>query len=266
VTAQKIAGHLYAFLAKYRQLLTTIPMNIRNICLLILFVTAGRLSATELYNLDFTPPEVGSYEVIFGKPTVQSSVGPFTDALVFHAVTTYDQIRLPITADAQQYNIQYDVFTHNLVNSQYTFDIALDTPQVRTVALHGGQNAIEVYQPFAGVTNIGALTNDQVYHFEIRIDLVANVWSVAVDGMQRFSHAFESSELRSLRFTMSPWIANASDAPGTYAALDNVVVTDVPEPSSAALALIGLVVGLGAVSVRSRFRARRRSCFDCNVS
>ena len=238
---KKSARFLRAFSSNLAPFRTLPPMNIRYLCLVFLFVATSRLAATELYNLDFTPPEVGSYQVVFGNPTVQSSVGPFTDALVFHAVSTYDQIRLPINSDALQYNIQYDVFGHNLVNSNYIFHMTLDTPEVRSVSLHGGQNRIEVFQPFV-LANLGPFANDQVYHFEIRVDLVANLWSVLVDGTQRFSHTYDASDLQSIRFTMSPAVGGTGDAPGTYAALDNVVVTDVPEPGPFALFVIGLVL------------------------
>ena len=66
-------------------------------------------SAAELYNLQFGGSDVGTYQTVFGNPTVQSSVGPFAHALVFHAVTTYDQVLLPITVAGPRYDIQYDV-------------------------------------------------------------------------------------------------------------------------------------------------------------
>jgi hypothetical protein len=234
-------------------------MKTSSLYLLTLFIVAGPLSATELHNLDFTPPEVGIYETVFGSPSVQSSVGPFTDALVFHAVTFYDQIRLPINLSAPRYNIQYDVFTHNLLNSQYAFTMLLDTPEVRNVGFHGVLNDIYAYQPFVGVVNLGPFANDQVYHLEISIDLAANLWSVAVDGTQKFSHTIDASGLESIRFSMAPWTVGASNAPGTYAALDNVTVNAIPEPSSAALVVTGLVFCIGAVYSRFKSGARRNS-------
>ena len=49
--------------------------------MVFLAALAGRGYAEELYNLDFTDPEVGAYKVNFGTPSVQHSVGPFSDAL-----------------------------------------------------------------------------------------------------------------------------------------------------------------------------------------
>ena len=80
-----------------------------------------------LYDLDFTPTEVGSYTTVFGAPSIQHTVGPLTDALLFHAVVGYDQILLPISVAAPQYQISYDVFVHGLVNSKYDFLSLVDT-------------------------------------------------------------------------------------------------------------------------------------------
>jgi hypothetical protein len=51
---------------------------------------------------------------------------------------------------------------------------------------------------------------------------------------------------------MAPWITGAVDAPDTYVALDNVVLSVIPETPSVTLALAGLLLWLGRV--RTRFR------------
>jgi hypothetical protein len=219
-------------------------MKTTRLLLFLLVLGLTRLSATVLYDIDFTPPDTGTYHVVFGSPTVQSSVGPFTDALVFHAVSTYDQISLAINSSAPQFDIQYDVFGHNLVNSLYDFSLTLDTPEVRTIDLNGHTNEIYVYQPSAGDTSLLALTNDQVYHFEIFVNLGANLWTVTINGVQKYSHAFGATSLQALRFTMDPSVGGTGDMPGTYAALDNIKVNAIPEPSAFALIASGLAAGL----------------------
>lgn len=214
--------------------------------LIFMVVLSGAASssfATVLYNLDFAPNDIGTYQTVFGNPSVQSSVGPFANALVFQA-NDYQQIELPIGTAGPDYNIQYDVMTHNLLNSQYGFRIFLDTPYVRTVGLDGGQNNIQVYQnsPYTaeGLMNF---SDDQVYHFEITVDLQANLWTVSVDGAQLFSNPFNAaSGLEDIRFSLDSVIAPAE--PGTYVALDNVVVVNAaPEPSTVCLLLaVGLPV------------------------
>lgn len=220
-----------------------------------LAVAGGSLSATELYNLDFTPPEIGTYQTVFGDPSVQSPVRPFADALIFHAVTGYDQIELAIHTAGPRYDIQYDVLVHDLLNSQYAFSIFLDTPEVRTVSFHGGLNSIEVFQasPYT-IANLADFADDQVYHFDISVDLEANLWSVAIDGTQMFANPINASSLQSIRFSMAPRIwFGAIDAPGTYAALDNVLVSVVPEPS-----VFSLLIAAGAPAL-FLYRRKRAS-------
>ena len=88
----------------------------------------GKVDAqTTLYDLGFTPDNINSYQVIFGSPTVVSSFEGLTNALLFHATTTYDQIELPIDTTAPEYQVDFDVVTHDLINSKYAFTMLLDT-------------------------------------------------------------------------------------------------------------------------------------------
>lgn len=211
------------------------------VCGVLWLLASASASAAELYNLDFTSPEVGTYQTIFGSPTVQSSVGPFTDALVFHAVSSYDQIRLPINTAGSRYDIHYDVYVHSLLNSNYDFGLYLDTPEIRTVDFNGLSNQLSVFQPGGGAS-LGNFLNDTVYHFDIAINLTANTWSVAVNGLTRYSSAFAATSLQSLRFSMAPAVGGTGNVPATYAAIDNVVVNVVPEPGSGTV--LALAAGL----------------------
>jgi hypothetical protein len=88
--------------------------------------------------------------VVFGSPTVRKISSVMTDRpLEFDALKSYEQIRLQIVKSAPIYRIEFDVASHNLRNSQYAFTVLLDTPQVKTVDLHGGLNQIDVFQPNA---------------------------------------------------------------------------------------------------------------------
>jgi hypothetical protein len=195
-------------------------------------MVGGQVSATELYALDFSQPEVGAYQTVFGSPSVQHSVGPFTDALVFDAVTSHEQIQLQIGTVGSRYDIKYDVLVHGLSNSQYDFGLLLDTPEVRTLDFHGGLNAISVFQPYPyTLRNIAGFVDDRVYHVGVTVDLAANLWSVAIDGTQRFVNPYNAAGLQSIRFDMSPWIVGATNSPQTYAVIDNVSVAVVPEPT-----------------------------------
>ncbi len=221
---------------------------LRKFALLTVMLVPGGLSpAAMLYNLDFTPPEVGTYQTVFGNPTIQSSAGTLTNALIFHGVTGYDQIRLPIGGLSPHYDIHYDVLVHNLLSSQYAFTMLLDTPEVRTLDIHGGQNRISVFQPFAGGMVASSFLNDRVYHFDVSVDFPANVLSVALDSIPRYAQPINAASLQTIRFNMGPWVGGAVNAPTTYAALDNVVITSTPEPNA-----VILLLGAAAFFVQCR--------------
>jgi hypothetical protein len=223
----------------------------------LLAAAMGQAPANEIYNLDFTPPETGSYQTIFGQPAIQGVVGPFEDAMTFRAVTSYEQIRLNIGNVARQYDIQYDALVHNLTDSQYHFSIHLDydinLTKFQVVSFHGGLNSIYTFSPFQpGSGSIESFANDQVYHFRIQLDFDAQLWSLDIDGVRRFSSGIDGLNLESIRFTTAPWIGGAVNAPASYAAIDNVVVTAIPEPSILAL----VTLGSGAMAF---FRNKRRN-------
>ena len=228
------------------------------ICALCVVASLAAARATELYNLDFTPPDLGTYQVTLGNPLVQSSVGPFTDALVFDAVTNGGQIRLPIAMSAPEYELQFDVFAHNLVNSDYSFGMFLDGTTVRSVDFHGGLNSVYVYQanPFLNLP-LASLTNDSVYHLDISLDMQGLVWSVTINGNPLFNGPLSGAGLQDIRFGISPWIGGASNAPGTFVALDNVLVSAEPEPSVAGLAAAGILLWLALRSYAVLARASR---------
>jgi hypothetical protein len=208
--------------------------------------------AEDSLNLDFTPPEVGSYGVVFGNPTVVPTVGPLTDALVFHAVSSYEQIALGLPLNGPRYEIQYDVLTHALLNSQYAFTTLLDTPQARNMSFHGGANTIQMNN----LGNLMEFKDDQLYHFKINLDFPANQWSVTIDGGQPFTTTIDAANLYSIRFSLAPWKVGAPDLPGTFVALDNVVVNVVPEPSNFALALTAGLMALGTCLRKKASRSK----------
>ena len=206
------------------------------------FISPAASRATELYDLDFTPPDLGTYQITTGNPSVQSMVGPFTNALVFDAVSGGEQIRLPIGVTAPEYEFQCDVLTHNLLNSDYAFGVFFDTPAVNSVNFHGGLNSVYLYQssPFLNLS-LSSLTNDSVYHLDITLDMQNSDWSVAINGNSLFSGPLGGLALQDIRFGLAPWISGAANAPTTYVALDNVIVSAVPEPTTAGLAVAGVL-------------------------
>jgi len=202
-----------------------------------LVLTARDLSAAELYNLDFASPENGNYQTVFGTPTVQSSVGPFQDTLVFNAVSTYEQIRFPISTGSTVpgYKVECDIFTHNLLESSYGFTIFLDTPQVRPVSFSGSDNAF--YSTYHGID----LSDDVAFHVEIIADFQANRMTITFDDQHTLIKPLNASLVSSVRFSLAPAIGGVGDAPGTYVALDNIRISTIPEPPIWSLILTALV-------------------------
>ena len=239
----------------------------------ILTITSCSLSATELYHLTFSGNDTGSYQVDSGNPLVQPSAGAFTDALVFHCFgfdsgSPYDVIQLPLPASQSRFDIQFDILTHNLMNSQHAFFLYLDTLQVPYVCFHGGQNSINAFQPSPYTTaNLAVFNDDRPYHFDISVDLPANRWSVSLDGTQLYENLINASSMESLRFSAQPWTGWAVDAPATYIALDNVIVSIVPEPSVFSLLILaGLAVAILTLAKNETVftvqQAGRRPCRD----
>src|ERR1017187_5324634 len=159
-----------------------VPRFISLACLLFCLGVRSS-SAALLYDLDFTPSEVGTYTVVFGSPTVSSSFGGLSTALVFHAVTSYDQIRLNLGAGSPGYQINFDVVTHGLRNSQYAFSMDLDTPQIRTLEFHGGLNSVYVFQPYSGSGILQPLADDSIEHVATTVDILHNLWTISVNGV-----------------------------------------------------------------------------------
>jgi hypothetical protein len=223
---------------------------ILGVCLAMTALNVSMLSATEYMNMDFTPPEQGGYGTVFGTPSVESSVGPLQNALVFNAVTSYEQIRIDMPQNSRGYEIHYDVYTHNLRDSKYAFTVLFDTPEVRTMSFHGGLNRLSIYRP--GFSGYGpAFNDDQVYHVGMWIDFLNNTWTVSLDGVAFQPIAFDAAYIESIRFSMAPAFGSALDAPDTYVALDNLVITSVPEPPAWSLVLTALVT-VGMWSHRKR--------------
>ncbi len=208
-------------------------------CTAIALLSTGILPATEIYHLDFTDPEVGVYQIIDGDPSRQTSAGSLTDVLLFHATVGGDQIQLPVGIGGPRYELQYDLLTHGLVGSDYAFVMRLDAG-LRSLSFHGGLNSIDAYQPSPYINQtLASFSDDRIYRVGIMVDSEADLWSVAIDGVSACTNPLNGNSLQSIRFGLAPWIGGAMNAPATYAAIDNVVLTVVPEPSAAMFLMAG---------------------------
>lgn len=200
-----------------------------------------------LYDLDFTMPEVGSYSVLYGTPAVVPSFGGMTDAMLFRArATNWDAITLSMEAQPSAYTIDFDVVTHGLRNSLYTFMIYLSTAETRNVFFHGGLNAIGVFQPFPYTDQgVQAFADDVPYHLTILADFPNNAWQLRVDGVPVYQNVFNAADIQQVAFALNGWHAAAVDNPNVQVALDNIRVEAIPEPSPCLLFSTAILVMYG---------------------
>lgn len=210
----------------------------------IAIVVAGHaLHATELYNLDFQPPEVGSYN-LEGWAGIVSSVGPFDNALVLRArppgwMAMPATLSLPVGYSSPMYHIQFDLLPHQLSSSEYMLAVVLDTPYAQTVG-------------FDGVWPSFSVADDKVFHVDMTIDIPAHRWLTTLDDTTSIAIPVDVTKLSSIRFVVGSPFGNPAESPSTYVALDNIVVTAIPEPSVGSLSLAGLLL-LGAnIALRRR--------------
>lgn len=224
----------------------------------LLAVLSNPLRAETLFDIDFTPPDVGSYWLPPGSnPTVVSSFGGFSDTMLFHLNSGSDVEDMDLLWNTRYpaYTIDFDVVTQGLNSSRYEFVLYSG---VGRVSLHGGLNAVEVFQssPYTDRA-VQPFTDGVPYHFTLSADFEGNLWRLSVDGVSVYSNIPSSTD-PGIRFRLTSWYQGAAYDPNVMVALDNIRVEVVPEPSSGALLLIALL-GLCARKADQFRRANHRS-------
>jgi hypothetical protein len=218
-----------------------------------------------LYDIDFesptytagSAPSIGTdidqvSGIVFGMPTVEStaSAGQF---LQFNAnSSTYEQIRLNMGQDYDNYQISFDFMSSNLSGSDYAFTLLADTPTVRIFSFIG-TTGVRYWAPFVQPINGGNFADNTSYHVSIDYDLLVGSVSVWLNDGLLGTRSFDTSgdDIESFRFSLSPAMGGAGLDPSISVNLDNILVTtrtaSVPEPSTFLLLSMGLI---GVVSVR----------------
>ncbi len=215
-------------------LITLFTYNMK-IALIIacLFLTKGLFAGLIVSNSFEDPFDIP--EVVFGNPEISSQSIGSGNTLEFEGRLSYEQIRVPLNSSNDKLFLSYNILAENILDSYYTFSVILDTPEVRTLSMHGGLNSFSVFQP-SGLGGIILSAQDNVnYYFEHFIDFSENLWEISIDGESRFSAPINASNISSIRFSMSPWtLAENSDSPETIVLLDNLMIstTSVPEMST----------------------------------
>ena len=245
-------------------------MSIKNTVLgtLLLFpfvICSAWAVPTTYYDIDFSSPThtlgsaptVGSgidtpSSIVFGQPTVESSLGGLTDqALVFNTTGNtnlccyYDQIRLAMGFGSDHYQVSFDLSSEQFVNTESSnaFTVFFDTPQVRNVYFNN-TGTISYHNPGVGSGVIGSFADNQMLSMLIDIDLLASTWEILANGSSLFGGTFSPSgdDIESIRFSFGGVNSTNHDSVG----IDNILVTNgesiaVPEPSSLLMLILGIL-------------------------
>lgn len=134
------------------------------------------------------------------------------------------------------------VLPYNVASS---FSVILDAPSVRRVDFnYDGTITKYVSVPSPVLTTIGSYTMGQKLDVAIGVNLVDDLWSIAIGGTTLHVGDFGlSSSLNPVRFGLATATISGE------AAIDNIRVVTVPEPAAGALLVLGLTI-LGARSPR----------------
>jgi hypothetical protein len=256
------------------------------VLLLLFLLVPASAPASTLYDVHFTEDTVGAAPstdpltqpfprqhptVVHGDVTVVDAAGPLGDQPIRFGIPphtppalTQNQIELDFdyfSHFSTQYEIQFELSVLSLsppvapyFQDSY-FTLLLDTINgVRRLDFnHDG--TISRYWFQVGSMTIGSYQMGQKLDVAVGVDLPANHWSIAVNGVTLYDANFGASSLLAMR------LGPATTAFSGEAALDNIRVTAVPEPATAVL----LVGGLGALAAR-RQRSNFRYFSRCGVS
>jgi len=157
------------------------------------------------------------------------------------------------------FSIEFDLFTQNLVNSNYSFSVLFDTPVVQNLNFRNCcSNSISAFNPFAGsplIGGLGLLEDDKSMNVKIGIDLIDSIWTIDIAGVGSGTGGFysENGSIERMRMSLSPALGGIDTPdPSINVYVDNLrVVSAVPLPASVWLFGSGLISMFG-------FAKRRR--------
>lgn len=162
-------------------------------------------------------------EVLNGSPDLSNTLVYSGKSLELEAKLTYEQVRVPINTTSSTAYVRFYIKTQNLRNSNYSFTMSMDTPQVRNTTFHGGSNVI---QTFPNPRSAG-FADASVYKVETLVDFVANTWETKINGQTMGVSAINASGITGIRLNVSPWTGTATgDAPNTKVFIDDLVIAD----------------------------------------
>ena len=227
------------------------------VSLICLAVLSWSANATVLYEDDFDSLSSPTFTPVFGSTQVVGPVlGNPTNSLAFNSAGNssaffYDQIRYPVDAPGSPYEgtgfdnfrLEFDIATTDLIGSNNQFVIFFDTPSVRSLTF-GNDGAIRVNNPANPVFGaIGSYSDGSFRHVGMNFDIGNNQWDIFIDNALLYSGIMDADNLRSIRFSHGSRSSSVRDITSTTY-IDNIVISAVPLPAAVWLfgtALIGLI-------------------------
>lgn len=92
----------------------------------------------------------------------------------------------------------------------------------RAIRLHGGGNDMSLFN--SGSFPLGTFVDQQTYRMSIVADALDNSLTISVDGFQKYSGPLGSTDLKSIRMSLSPWTGAASICDRSNVAVSNIKV------------------------------------------
>lgn len=224
---------------------------------LVLLLVSQVSPAQVLYNINFNTPDQGVNQlvrtgaapqyvtsIVYGSPQVVAAFGGLTNQpLCLNMVSNqasfyYDQIRLNLPRlQSPTLDVAFDFTSAGLLGSAAQLAVLFDTPTVRNVYFQNN-GVLSLTQPLRAPTSVGSFTDGESFHVDIHVDLAQHQWSLFKDGVLLGSTPFNPDDyIRDIRFSYG-LVLGSSTPDGSAVAIDNLSVT-VPEPSAAALLLLG---------------------------
>ena len=210
-----------------------------------------------VYDITFEPPthQAGSApatgsgparisSIDSGSPVVTASMPLLNgNSLEFAAGAPPVQISVQIDAGLTAFVLAFNLVSQNLHTSDFAFTVGLEGSEMPTLDFHGGFGSVYVFRPLETNTFLQPFADGQRYLVEMTVDQPADAWRIAIDGSERFQGTLGTAGIGAITFGLAPWLGGAAADPSVKAFLDNVQVTAVPEPGTAAYLLMSLVAG-----------------------
>nr|WP_298145724.1 hypothetical protein [uncultured Pseudomonas sp.] len=216
-------------------------MKIKSLLAGLSFTSLASLAnATLLYDVPFaSPPNISGEKVaidassqtpsaiVFGEPVMQSNfAGLPGNWAVFNTPTcgAYEQIRFDLPGDTKKITLSYDIDTQYLNNSDNNFAVLIDSTGYsgRSINLHGGNNRMYLFN--SGSFFFDTFVDQRTYRMDIVADVLDNSLTISVDGFQKYSGPLGSTDLKSIRMSLSPWTGAASICDRSNVAVSNIKV------------------------------------------